>query len=213
MFFAPFPADELNTLMADLERQALDSMAELGKPREEVEIERYGLMRYSGQWLHSLLVHIPPGELTADILAGVVNDFRSMYDSLYGHGAGVVSQGVELVTSRVHAVVRLQRPAQAVEKSFTKTVATAGRLGTREIFWPDRMERLESEVFDGREIRYGNRIAGPAVVELPYTSVAVGVDQMLECDAFGNFLLRLDQPHAHASTYTAAHGSAGGSQS
>ncbi|MBN1628850.1 MAG: hydantoinase/oxoprolinase family protein, partial [Thermoleophilia bacterium] len=213
VFFAPFPADELNSLMAGLEKQALDSMVELGKPREEVEIERYGLMRYSGQWLHSLLVHIPPGELTAEALVGVVDDFRTLYDSLYGRGAGVVSQGVELVTTRIHAVVRLHRPAQAVEKAFSKSIAAAGRLGTREIFWPDRMERLESEVLDGREIRHGNRIAGPAVVELPYTSVAVGVDQMLECDAFGNFLLRLDQPRAHVSTYTAAHGPAGGSPS
>ena len=167
-------------------------MADLGKPAEDVEIERYGLMRYSGQWLHSLLVHLPPGELTSEALAGVVDDFRAMYDSLYGHGAGVVSQGVELVTTRIHAVVRLHRPSQAVEKESTKPVAAAARLGTREIFWPDRMQRLESEVFDGREIRHGNRIAGPAVVELPYTTVAVGVGQALECDAFGNFLLRLD---------------------
>jgi N-methylhydantoinase A len=196
LFFAPFPVDELNGVMVELENQALDSMRELGKPSEEVEIERFGLMRYSGQWLHSLLVHIPSGELTADALTGVVNDFRSIYDSLYGQGAGVVSQGVELVTTRIHAVVRLHRPTQAVERGFKKPVATTGRLGKREIFWPDRMERLESEVFDGREIRHGNRIAGPAVVELPYTTVAVGVDQMLECDAFGNFLLRLDQPRA-----------------
>ena len=50
----------------------------------------------------------------------MVDDFRSMYDSLYGHGAGVVSQGIELFTVRVHAVVRLHRPAQAVEKGFEK---------------------------------------------------------------------------------------------
>ncbi len=36
-----------------------------------------------------------------------------MYDALYGRGAGLVSQGVELITVRVHAVVRLHRPAQA----------------------------------------------------------------------------------------------------
>jgi N-methylhydantoinase A len=211
LFFAPFAVDELNSLIADLEKQALASMADLGKPSEEVEIERFGLMRYSGQWLHSLLVHLPPGELTVEALAGVVDDFRSMYDSLYGHGAGVVSQGVELVTTRIHAVVRLHRPAQAVDTEFKKPVTAAGRLGTREIFWPDRMQRLESEVYDGRQIRHGNRIAGPAVVELPYTTVAIGVDQMLECDAFGNFLLRLDQPGAHGASYTAAHGPTGGS--
>jgi N-methylhydantoinase A len=194
IFFAPFPAEELNAAMVELERRACDSMREMGKATEEVEIERFGLMRYSGQWLHSLLVRIPAGELTSEALQAVVDDFRSMYDSLYGHGAGVVSQGIELFTVRVHAVVRLHRPAQAVDKGFNKVLSEAGRLSTREIFWPDRMERIESAVFDGTQLRHGNRIEGPAVVELPFTSIPVGVNQALECDAFGNFALHLDQP-------------------
>ena len=205
LFFAPFPVDELNSAIVGLERQALDSMRELGKASEEVEIERFGLMRYSGQWLHSLLVRIPPGELTEEALGLVVKEFRTVYDSLYGHGAGVVSQGVELTTIRVHAVVRLQRPAQAVDETYRKPLADAGRVGVRDIFWPDRMERLQSEVIDGRELHHGNLVVGPAVVELPYTSIAVGVDQALECDAFGNFVLRLDQPAASVSRYAAAH--------
>lgn len=209
VFFAPFPVDELNSLMAGLEKQALDSMHELGKANEEVEIKRFGLMRYSGQWLHSLMVRIPSGELTAEALAEVVDDFRSMYDALYGQGAGVVSQGVELITTRIRAVVHLHRPEQAVENAVEQALAPTARLGTRTIFWPDCMEQLESEVFDGCEIRYGNRIAGPAVVELPYTTVAVGVGQMLECDAFGNFLLRLDRPLAGGSGPTTASGATG----
>lgn len=199
-FLAPFPADELNSIMVELEKRARDSMREMGKATEEVELERFALVRYSGQWLHSLLVHIPAGELTSEALQTVVDDFRSMYDSLYGHGAGVVSQGIELFTVRVHAVVRLHRPAQAVEKGFEKVLPGACRLGTREIFWPDRMERVESAVFDGTRLLHGNRIEGPAIVELPFTSVPVGVDQALECDAFGNFVLRLDQPVGRAQS-------------
>jgi N-methylhydantoinase A len=199
LFFAPFPADEVGSLITELETQAIESMRQMGKSSEEVEIERFGLMRYSGQWLHSLLVRIAPGEVTQATLDRAVEDFRQMYDGLYGRGAGVVSQGVELITIRIHAVVRLDRPTQAVEKSFAKPVPDTGRLGTRRIFWPDRMERLESEVFDGRELRHGNQIPGPAVVELPYTSIVVGVDQALDCDAFGNFVLRLDQPSARAA--------------
>jgi N-methylhydantoinase A len=205
LFFAPFPVGRLSALVSELEEQALASMRAMGEQAGDVEIERYGLMRYSGQWLHSLLVRIPPGELTQAVLDQVVDDFREMYDGLYGQGAGVVSQGVELITTRIHAVVRLHRPAQAVEKAFAKPVAAAGRLGTRTIFWPDRMERMESEVFDGRELRHGNRIAGPAVVELPYTSIAVGVGQTLHCDAFGNFVLRLEEPVKHAAQVTAVH--------
>jgi N-methylhydantoinase A len=192
IFFAPFPGAELQAIIADLEQQARESMREMGKGADEVAIERFGLMRYSGQWLHSLLVRIPPGELTAEALQSVADDFRSIYDSLYGHGAGLVSQGIELFTVRVHAVVRLHRPEQAVQEGFEPTIAEVGGLGTREIFWPDRMQRLASRVFDGTKLRHGNRLEGPAIVELPFTSIPVAAGQALECDAFGNFVLSLD---------------------
>ena len=192
IFFAPFPPARMNALLAELEKQARDSMRDMGRSPGEVEIERYGLVRYSGQWLHSLLVRIPDGELTSGGLDGVVDEFRSMYDSLYGQGAGLVSQGVEMFTVRIHAVVRLQRPPQATETDFSQAIPDAARLGTREIFWPDRMERLESPIYDGVRLHHGNRVEGPAIVELPFTSIPVGVDQVLECDAFGNLMLHLE---------------------
>ncbi len=205
LFFAPFPVKGLNDLIAGLEEQALESMRVMGERAENVEIERYGLMRYSGQWLHSLLVRIPSGTLTQAELNRVVDDFRERYDGLYGQGAGVVSQGVELITLRIHAFVRLERPRQALERASTTPVAAAGYLGTRTIFWPDRMERLPSDIFDGRKLRHGNRIVGPAVIELPYTSIAVGGGQTLDCDAFGNFVLRLEEPGKYAAQSAAVH--------
>jgi N-methylhydantoinase A len=51
---------------------------------------------------------------------------------------------------------------------------------------------LASTVFDGTKLRHGNRVEGPAIVELPFTSIPVSAGQALECDAFGNFVLRLD---------------------
>lgn len=201
IFFAPFPAAELRAVIAELEQQARGSMGEMGKGADEVELERFGLMRYSGQWLHSLVVRIPSGELTDEALRAVVDDFRTMYDGLYGHGAGLVSQGVELFTVRVHAVVRLRRPAQAVQEGFERTIAEAGLTGVREIFWPDRMQRVQSRVFDGTMLRHGNRVEGPAIVELPFTSIPVAAGQVLECDAFGNFVLRLDGSAAYGSGF------------
>jgi N-methylhydantoinase A/oxoprolinase/acetone carboxylase beta subunit len=61
------------------------------------------------------------------------------------------------------------------------------------------MERMESAVFDGTRLRHGNRVDGPAIVELPFTSIAVALGQTLECDAFGDFVLRLDQQRDRAS--------------
>ncbi len=192
LFFAPFELDRLNRALGELEEEARAAMFDMRAGGDEVEIDRFCLMRYRGQWLHNLVMRIPRGHLGTEDIAGVVDDFRSSYDTLYGHGAGVVSQGVELFSIRVRAIVRLRRPTQAMEQQFGKPVADQARLGSRDIFWPDRMERLESRLFDGSRLHYGNRIKGPAVVELPYTSIAVGMDQVLECDAFGNFALNFE---------------------
>jgi N-methylhydantoinase A len=197
LFFAPFPTAELARVIHDLERQARDALGEMGAPAADIEMERYGLMRYSGQWLHSLLVDIPSGALTSDVLGSVVDRFRSTYDALYGVGAGLVSQGIEIFTVRVHAVARLHRPPHAVDETLERSVSEAARLGERAIYWPDRMERLDTEIFAGSCLGCGNRVEGPAIVELPFTSVAVAVGQALECDALGNFVLKLGR---HAGT-------------
>ncbi len=80
IFFAPLPVDEMSDLVDELETQAISEMREMGRAAHEVEIERFGLMRYSGQWLHSLLVRIAPGDITRDTLDQAVRDFRLMYD-------------------------------------------------------------------------------------------------------------------------------------
>jgi N-methylhydantoinase A len=42
-----------------------------------------------------------------------------------------------------------------------------------EVFWPDAGERLATAVHDGTRLGDGDRISGPALVELPHTTVAV----------------------------------------
>ncbi len=73
IFFTPFPAAELKAV----DRRAGEAghgirWERWARRADEVEIERFGLMRYSGQWLHSLVVRIPPGELTDEALQTVV---------------------------------------------------------------------------------------------------------------------------------------------
>ncbi len=193
MCFYPFPLGELNEQIALLEAEAQKSLDEMGNTAEDVSLERFGLMRYRGQWLHNLQMRLPAGTLGSLEVEQVVNDFRSTYDKLYGSGAGQVSQGVELFTLRIRAIARLRRPKQASCGESVMEIAAAAHLGARRIFWPDQMAEIESQVFDGRYLRFGNCVTGPAVVELPYTSIPVGKGQALNVDAYGNLVLRLEE--------------------
>lgn len=190
LYLYPFPLDELNELLQALEAEAFENLIEMGRAPEDITLERFGLMRYSGQWLHSLLMRLPGGTLDDKDMKQVLNEFRSTYDTLYGSGAGQVSQGVELFNIRIRATAHLRRPGQAVYEEPVSQIADAAFLNPRRIFWPDKMSEIESQILDGRYLRYGNSIKGPAVVELSYTSIVVGAEQTLECDAFGNFILK-----------------------
>ena len=51
---------------------------------------------------------------------------------------------------------------------------TAGAAsGTVPVFWPDAGERLATTVYDGGRFTDGDEITGPALVELPHTTIAV----------------------------------------
>ncbi|MDA8235055.1 MAG: hydantoinase/oxoprolinase family protein [Clostridia bacterium] len=192
MFNYPFQLDQLNGLIAKLEKDALDALAEMGKA-ENITLERFGQMRYGGQWLHNLLMRLPEGNIGPNEAEAIIQDFSTTYDTLYGSGAGQVSQGVELFSVLIRATAHLHRPDQAVQEQPVSELADTTKRGTRTIFWPDQMTFIESQIYDGRYLRFGNLVTGPAVVELPHTSIPVGLGQTLECDAFGNLVLQFKQ--------------------
>jgi N-methylhydantoinase A len=57
------------------------------------------------------------------------------------------------------------------------------------VFWPEEREWLPTAVHDGATLGEGDTIAGPAVVELPHTAVAVPAGRELRRDAVGNLVL------------------------
>ena len=191
MFNYPFDLDKLNGVLTKVEQDAYEAAGEMEKEKEVI-LERFGLLRYRGQWLHNLLMRIPEGSLSPADMEQVVENFKSAYDTLYGRGAGQVSQGIELFSLRIRATVPLRRPEPAMLTEPEAEISDAARFGFRSIFWPDQMKRIDSEVLDGRYLRYGNKINGPAVVELPHTSIPVALGQTIECDAAGNLILHIE---------------------
>jgi N-methylhydantoinase A len=70
-----------------------------------------------------------------------------------------------------------------------RTTARAA-IGTVPVFWPDAGERLATTVYDGRVFTDGGEITGPALVELPHTTIAVPRAASLTADR-GHFRLLL----------------------
>jgi len=67
--------------------------------------------------------------------------------------------------------------------------ASAAVKGSRSIFIPEQEAFREVKVYDGHNLKHGNRIEGPALIEQVNTTVLVTEAFDTFCDAMGSFVV------------------------
>ncbi len=146
---APFDPATLGAVVDELEANARKSLADQGVDGADVVVERTALMRYTGQFMQSLPVVLADGPVDGTTATALLADFEAEYARLYGEGARVVFQGVEVFALRVRARVVFQgvevfalRVRARVPLAFARhrsdhapvaTVAPGARLGDRSV--------------------------------------------------------------------------------
>jgi N-methylhydantoinase A len=190
--FAPFDADALAALIDALEVEALTALKDSGLDPATVIFERVAVMRYAEQFLHELPVAIDPGPIDEAACERLAESFRREYARLYGEGAQAIFQAVEVFGIRVAARVPLGFPTVAGEPeppSHNGRAITSDQV--RQVYWPEERAWVPTAVYDGRDLTTGAALNGPAVVELPHTTVAVAAGQRLSADSVGNLVLTI----------------------
>ncbi|WP_427919219.1 hydantoinase/oxoprolinase family protein [Streptomyces sp. cg40] len=184
---SPFDVERLRTAIDELERRAREALAAEGVT-SGVVIERTASMRYAAQQLQELPVRLPEGGIDAAFREEAERRFTAEYARLYSEAALALFQDIEIFSIRVTARVRSGVEAGATGPEDTASQSPVPQ-GTREIHWPGTGPR-ETEVFTGR-LTAGATLKGPAVVELPHTTVAVAPGQSLSVGHNGTLVLRL----------------------
>ncbi len=139
------------------------------------------------QLLQELPLELPQGRLDEAAATDLAQRFDTEYARLYGEGARAVFQAREVFAIRVAARVPLGFAPEVTAADGNGAAPAAGR--TRDVFWPEERARLSTAVHDGSLLGDGDTIAGPAVVELPHTAVAVPAGHELRRDTVGNLVL------------------------
>jgi N-methylhydantoinase A len=179
---APFDDAALSKAVADAVRRARQSMVDAGVA-EEPRIDVWALMRYQEQLMHALEVPVDQGGSAAQLVERFVHE----YAQRYGASAASAFQAAEVFALRVRARV----PGSAPDATPGAGVATSGAVGrVVPVFWPDAGERMDTTLYDGARFTDGDAISGPALVELPHTTVAVPRGATLTADR-GHFRLLL----------------------
>ncbi len=139
-------------------------------------------VRYVGQY-HEITVDWLADEAEAGDLRGVAKRFHEAHDRLYGYA--LPDTPLELVNVRAVATGLTPKPPLP---ELPPGPAPAPR-ARRPIWIAEDGGFAESPVYAGETLGAGARLAGPAVVELPTTTLVVPPGWRLEVDRHGSFLM------------------------
>jgi N-methylhydantoinase A len=148
-----------------------------------------GMLRYAEQYLQELPLVLPSGPIDEQAATDLSGRFDAEYVRLYGEGARAVFRAVEMFAVRVAVRIPLgfatTTAAPGARPGATEIVAA----DTRPVYWPQEHGWVPTAVHDGLELTAQTTVVGPAVIELPHTTVAVATGQRLAPDAIGNLVL------------------------
>ena len=196
---SPFDLDRVNALLESLRRQAQAQLLADGLPEERHQF-RFALdMRHKGQ-IHEVEVGLDATPVEQDEFDHLRDRFTALYERLYGSGSSLAGARLEIVTARCRASAATPKPSFAEHDRPTDEIPPDARLGTRSVYWPriagtsavaasSLPGRVDTPIYDGHRLVPGNRLGGPAVVELETTTVVLHPGQTLHMDGYGNFEL------------------------
>jgi N-methylhydantoinase A len=168
---------ELTTIFERLEAQARETLSAQRVPRVRQQLLRVIEVRFVRQ---TKALSVPyRGSVEA-----LLTDFLDLYAQRYGAEAVPELAGFELVTFVVEARGRLPRPQLARRPRAGEDPSNARR-GARGVYDPDTEAFVDTAIYDGSSLEPGNVVAGPAVIEYPTTTLALGsaksarVDELL----------------------------------
>ncbi|ROZ98996.1 hydantoinase/oxoprolinase family protein [Gordonia sp. OPL2] len=176
-----------------LEEQVRDQLDRQGLRFASVVMEREIDMRYTMQ-LAEVATPLPDGSLTSTEIAGAAEAFEKRYADLYGKDSGFREAGIQAITYRVRGTGVLPFSPELPELAAADSAdPAAAHLGTRKVCLDGRRGFVDTDIYDYAGLRAGHVIHGPAVIEVPTTTVVVPHDTTGEIDRLGNLTITVDQ--------------------
>jgi N-methylhydantoinase A/oxoprolinase/acetone carboxylase beta subunit len=108
---------------------------------------------------------------------------------LYGAGSTHEEAGIEVISLSVDAIGRTPKPQLRTYPIEGKDSAHARKAARRAYFTGETRNFLETSIYDYLALKPGNALAGPAIVETPFTSIVVPPGVRAELDEYRNVVV------------------------
>ncbi len=191
-FVAPLADADLGALrrlIVDMKGQGAAMLADERIPEDRRDYVIKFDCRYLKQY-HEVSFVVAPRLLEGGDIAAIIEAFHEEHNRLYGYSLAEQKVPVEIINVRVQAVGRTQKPDYQ-EEPLVGPDPKAAEKGQRRVYIPETNQFEDVPVYDGHQLKHGNLIIGPAMIEQETT--AIFVSQSYDCvvDKYGSFALYL----------------------
>lgn len=162
---------KLQAIWEDLKNNVIAEFKNAGIPKENVRFEFGCHMMYQGQ-LNDIEVASPVSKFeTAEDWDKLTEAFEKLYSKVYHESAQSSEFGFTITTATVKGVTDVTKPKIPTEELQGETPPSKSLKGTRNMYWRDGW--VSAQIYEMAELRAGNKIHGPAIIEDPATTFIV----------------------------------------
>ncbi|MDD5312895.1 MAG: hydantoinase/oxoprolinase family protein [Dehalococcoidia bacterium] len=181
-----FDYEGIKAALTSLERQAEEFFEHMRVPKKQQKLQVYAEARYPFQvWELPVLLQ-GTGIANQKQLDRLVADFHKLHHKVFTVSAP--DQPVEFVYWRVKAIGKLPKPDFPAAKAVPSKAASKA---TRKAYFKDLGGMVDTPIYKGVDLKPGNVITAPAIIEEPTTTILVMPDSKASITRYGNYLIEI----------------------
>ena len=178
--------ERVNSLFAEMELEARQLLGEIGIAPQETVFRRSMEMRYLGQFHEVEVTEVHLGKIGPKELEGITEAFHRRHKALFTFD--MTQREVEFLNVCLKATMR-QEPLKLAEISQGSGKPDQALKRHRPVLWSLAKGFEETPAYDGTRLKCGDRIAGPAIIEEPATTVVIPASYNCTVDKVKNYIL------------------------
>jgi len=181
-----FDFEGINQALDGLKKQAEEFFEHMRVPKKQRKLQIYTEARYPFQvWEISVPLrgNSIANQKQLDLL---VSDFHKMHQKIFSVSAP--DQPVEFVYWRIKAIGKLLKTDFPAAKAVSGAAKSSG---ARKAYFRELGGMVDTPVYKGVDLKPGNRITAPAIIEEPTTTILVMPGCKASITKHGNYLIEI----------------------
>lgn len=159
-----------------------------GVPASDVTWTRFMYLKYRLQ-VHEVAITLPSRELRLEDESLLEDSFEKRYREIFGPGSGYREAGIDIVKYRVEGRHKRAVSEPSVSRGEVVRDPAQALKGRRRAYFDKT--HLDTDVYDGARLYFGNRLPGPAIVEREGDTIVIPPFADGEVDEFLNVRIRI----------------------